>query len=59
MIRFTAPSVTIEAAPGEESRVVSGVAVPYNEIATVSDGSQVRFAPGSLPVEGKAPKLFM
>ena len=59
MIRFTAPSVTIEAAPGEESRVVSGVAVPYNEIATVSDGSQVRFAPGSLPVDGKAPKLFM
>jgi HK97 family phage prohead protease len=59
MIRFTAPSVTIEAAPGEESRVVSGVAVPYNEIATVSDGSQVRFAPGSLPVDGKPPKLFM
>lgn len=59
MIRFTAPSVTIEAAPGEDSRVVSGVAVPYNEIATVSDGSQVRFAPGSLPTDGKAPKLFM
>ncbi|NDJ15056.1 MAG: hypothetical protein EBY17_28355, partial [Acidobacteriia bacterium] len=59
MIRFTCPSVTIEAAPGEDSRVVSGVAVPYNEVATVSDGTQVRFAPGSLPTDGKAPKLFM
>jgi HK97 family phage prohead protease len=27
--------------------------------ATVSDGTQVIFRPGSLPVEGKAPRLFM
>ena len=60
MIRFNAPIVTVEAALGEpESRVISGVAVPYSETAQVSDGTLVRFAPGSLPVEGKAPKLFM
>jgi HK97 family phage prohead protease len=33
--------------------------VPYNTFATVSDGTTVQFAPGSLPVEGKAPRLYM
>jgi len=60
LIRFTAPIVTVEAALGEpESRVISGIAVPYGETAIVSDGTAVQFAPGSLPVDGKAPKLFM
>jgi HK97 family phage prohead protease len=35
------------------------VAAPYGVSATVSDGTSVQFAPGSLPVDGKAPKLFM
>jgi HK97 family phage prohead protease len=60
MIKLNAQSVTIDAAAGDTpSRTITGIAVPYGETATVSDGTQVRFEPGSLPVEGKAPKLFM
>jgi HK97 family phage prohead protease len=32
--------------------------VPYNVIATVSGGEQVMFLPGSLPIDGKAPRLL-
>jgi hypothetical protein len=60
MIRFTAHNVTVDAAAGDTpSRTITGIAVPYGETATVSDGTRVRFEQGSLPVEGKAPKLFM
>ena len=34
------------------------LAKPYNVIATVSGGEQVMFLPGSLPVDGKAPRLL-
>jgi HK97 family phage prohead protease len=33
--------------------------LPYGETAIVSDGTAVRFEQGALPVDGKAPKLFM
>jgi HK97 family phage prohead protease len=60
MIRFNAYSVTIDAAAGDTpSRTITGIAVPHGETATVNDGTRVRFEQGSLPVEGKAPKLFM
>lgn len=60
IISFSGNNVTLEAGAGDKpSRTISGIAVPYGETATVSDGTQVRFMPGSLPVEGKAPKLFM
>ena len=61
MIRFTSNTFAVEAAGpnGEERRTITGVAVPYNTFATVSDGTTVQFAPGSLPVDGKAPKLYM
>jgi HK97 family phage prohead protease len=53
-------AVDVEAAAGEApTRTISGVAAPYGISAQVSDGSSVQFAPGSLPVDGKAPKLFM
>jgi len=53
-------AVDVEAAAGEApTRTISGIAAPYNISATVSDGSSVQFAPGSLPIDGKAPKLFM
>lgn len=53
-------AVDVEAAAGETpTRTISGIAAPYNVSATVSDGTQVQFAPGSLPLDGKAPKLFM
>jgi len=60
MIKLNAQAVTIDAAVGDTpTRTITGVAVPYGETATVSDGTQVRFEPGALPVDGKAPKLFM
>jgi len=53
-------AIDVEAAAGEApTRTISGVAAPYGISATVSDGTSVQFAPGSLPVDGKAPKLFM
>lgn len=59
MIRFTAQSVTIDAAAGEQpSRSISGIAVPYNQTATVLGGRQVRILPGALPTDGPAPRLL-
>ncbi|NBW16245.1 MAG: hypothetical protein EBR82_50520, partial [Caulobacteraceae bacterium] len=51
---------TVDAAAGDAPRrQISGVAVEYGKTATVSDGTQVRFMPGSLSAEGKNPKLYM
>lgn len=61
MIQLTSSDLTIDAAAsdGTARRTVSGVAVPYGKAARVSDGTKVIFEPGSLPVEGKAPKLYL
>ena len=60
MIRLTSETFTIDAAQGETARrTISGIAVRYNTPARVSDGSMVAFAPGSLPVDGRAPTLQM
>jgi len=61
MIRLTPSQITVDAAAAEglPSRSISGVAVTYNETATVNDGTKVRFLQGSLPVTGRDPKLFM
>jgi HK97 family phage prohead protease len=61
MIKLIAGEFTVDktAAEGEGKRTISGVAVPYNVFAVVSDGSEIMFKPGSLPVDGKAPRLFM
>jgi HK97 family phage prohead protease len=61
MIRLTPTQITVDAAAAEglPSRSISGVAVTYDETATVSDGTQVRFLQGSLPVTGRDPKLYM
>ena len=61
MLKLIAGEFTVDAAAteGAPRRTISGVAVPYNVFAAVSDDSVVMFKPGSLPVEGKAPRLFM
>jgi HK97 family phage prohead protease len=60
MIKLISGEFTVDAAKGDTpSRTISGIAAPYNVPATVSDGTTVIFRPGSLPVEGKAPRLFM
>jgi HK97 family phage prohead protease len=59
-VKLTA-QVTIDAAGpnGEARRTISGIAVPYGQDATVSDGQRIRIEAGALPVDGKPPKLFM
>ena len=60
MIRLTTETFTIDAAEGETPRrTISGIAVRYNTPAKVSDGTMVAFAPGSLPVDGRAPTLML
>jgi len=60
MIKIIASQVTIEAAAGETGRrEITGIAVPYGVAATVADGTSVIFEAGSLPVDGKAPRLYM
>jgi len=60
MIRVTASTFTIDAAAvdGAQTRTITGIAVPYNVVANAS-GTEVMFLRGSLPVDGKAPKLYM
>lgn len=61
MIRLFPTQITVDAAAAEGSprRTISGVAVTYGEVATVSDGTQVKIVQGALPVEGRNPKLYM
>ena len=59
-MRFTSSTFSIDAAQdGSPKRTITGVALPYNTEAVVSGGQTVSFLPGSLPTEGKAPKLYM
>ena len=61
MINFNLSNFTIDAAgpDGLPRRTITGVAVEYNTFATVSDGTTVSFAPGSLPTDGRQPRVFM
>jgi HK97 family phage prohead protease len=61
MIKLIADTlITVDAAAGEiPRRTISGVAVEYGKTATVSDGTRVKFLPGSLSASGKNPKLYM
>ena len=58
MIKLTANDTFIIAEEGETPRTISGVAVPWNTEATVSDGTRVMFERGSLATSGKNPKLL-
>jgi hypothetical protein len=61
MLKLISTDLTLDAAAieGMPSRSVSGVAVPYGVAATVSDGTKVIFEEGSLPTDGKAPKIYL
>ena len=62
MIRFTPThQITIDAAADENAprRSFSGIAVEYDIPAVVSDGTSVMFKKGSLPVDGRNPKLYL
>ena len=60
MITLTPSRITVDAAAAGAlpSRSISGVAVTYDETAIVNDGTKVRFLQGSLPVDGRDPKLL-
>jgi len=61
MIRFNATAISIDAAAadGTPSRTITGIAAPYMVTAVVSDGTEIMLSPGSLPVDGPNPKLFV
>jgi phage head maturation protease len=60
MIRLTSDNITVTAEEGETTgqRQIDAIALPYNTFATVSDGTEVMFKPGSLKFE-RAPRVFM
>jgi HK97 family phage major capsid protein len=60
MIRFTSDNITVTAEDGDTTgqRQIDAIALPYNTFATVSDGSEVMFEPGSLKFE-RAPRVYM
>ena len=59
-LQLTAGRVTVaaEETEGKKPRTIYGLAVPYDTEATVSGGQKVRFLVGSLPTDGKAPRLL-
>ena len=62
MIRFNADKSLITAQRGdeddEEYARISGLAVPWDVVATVSEGQKVRFERGAFDVDQKAAKLI-
>ena len=61
MIKLVPSQITVDAAAadGQPRRSISGIAVEYNQTATVADGTQVQFKPGALSTKGRNPKLYM
>jgi hypothetical protein len=62
MLRLTPQELNLDAAPASATlprRTLAGVALQYGVEAVVSDGQKVRFEAGSLPLEGKKPKMYM
>lgn len=60
MLRLTSGSFTVDAAAqdGQPSRSITGLAVPWNVATTDSLGTKVMFMPGSLPEDGRPPRLL-
>ncbi len=60
MIRFDADASLITAQAGTDSEParIAGIAVPWDVVATVSDGQQVRFARGAFDTGQKPAKLI-
>ena len=60
MIRFDADPALITAQAGDatEPARISGLAVPWDTVATVSDGTAVQFSRGAFDVSQKAAKLI-
>jgi HK97 family phage prohead protease len=59
-LKLVAGTFTVDAAAanGQPSRSITGLAVPWNVATTDSLGTKVMFMPGSLPEDGRAPRLL-
>ena len=51
-------TIDASASDGQPSRSITGLAVPWNVTTTDSLGTKVMFKPGSLPEDGRAPRLL-
>jgi HK97 family phage prohead protease len=51
-------SIDAQAADGTPARSITGLAVPWNVATTDSLGTKVMFKPGSLPEDGRPPRLL-
>ena len=60
MLRFDADTSLITAQAGNEGEParIAGIAVPWDVVATVSDGQQVRFSRGAFDTGQKPAKLI-
>ena len=59
MIKFSAVPVTIDAAAGEDApRTITGIAVPWDTVATVSGGEKVMFKRGAFDLDAKPARLL-
>ena len=59
MIKFTAVPVTLDAAAGEDApRTITGIAVPWDVVATVSGGEKVMFKRGAFDLNAKPARLL-
>jgi HK97 family phage prohead protease len=59
-LRASFHGIAISAAEGDQpSREIVGLAAPYNVTTTESGGITFRLAPGSLPIDGPAPKVYL
>jgi HK97 family phage prohead protease len=59
MIRFVADLPALDAARGEDTpRTITGIAVPWDTVATVSGGQRVTFARGAFDTNQKPAKLL-
>jgi HK97 family phage prohead protease len=59
MIKFTAVPITLDAAAGEDApRTITGIAVPWDTVATVSGGEKVMFKRGAFDLDAKPARLL-
>ena len=59
MIKFTAIPITLDAAAGEDApRTITGIAVPWDTVATVSGGEKVMFKRGAFDLNAKSARLL-
>jgi len=60
MIKFTAIPITLDAAAGDATtpRTITGIAVPWDTVATVSGGEKVMFKRGAFDLNAKPARLL-